>query len=82
VTPEHPLRWIIGELDREGIEHMLAGSLASTYHGDPRTTNGDVVGILEAREGALDLAYVQRWIDELGLALLWDRARREAGTGA
>jgi hypothetical protein len=183
VSPEHPLRRIVRELDRAGIEHMLAGSFASTFHGDPRTTNDidlviecdrpslerlvaqldpesfyvspdaadeawrrrgqfnvvvlesgwkvdlivrkdrafsreefsrrqpaevagkriwvasaedtvvaklewarageserqlrDVVGILEARAGELDLAYVERWVRELDLGVLWERARAE-----
>lgn len=34
-----PLAAIVRELDRAGILHMLAGSFASSYHGDPRTTN-------------------------------------------
>ena len=34
-----PLAAIIRELSRAGIPHMLAGSFASSYHGDPRTTN-------------------------------------------
>jgi len=29
---------IVTELRRFGIPHMLAGSFASAYHGDPRTT--------------------------------------------
>jgi hypothetical protein len=34
----NPLAAIVSELARQGIPHMLAGSLASTYHGDPRAT--------------------------------------------
>jgi hypothetical protein len=184
VTREHPLRQIVRELDRAGVEHMLAGSFASTFHGDPRTTNDidlvidcdrasldrfvqgldpsrfyvsaeaadeawvrrgqfklvllqsgwkvdlilrkrafsreefarrqraevagvpvwvasaedtvvaklewaqageserqlrDVVGVLESRRGELDLAYVERWVRELGLADVWLRARAEMG---
>lgn len=184
MTPEHPLAAIVRELDRAGIDHMLAGSFASTYHGDPRTTNDidlvidpdrsaldrlvrqldsrlhyvsaeaadeawrrrgrfnvvvlesgwkvdlllrkdrafsreefsrrqpasiagvrvfvataedtivakldwarageserqlrDVVGILQVRSGDLDLAYVERWVRELDLSNLWERARAEA----
>jgi hypothetical protein len=185
VTLEHPLRQIVQQLDRAGVEHMLAGSFASTFHGDPRTTNDidlvidcdrasldrfvrgldparfyvsaeaadeawrhrgqfnvvlldtgwkvdlilrkerafsreefarrqraevagvpvwvasaedtilaklewarageserqlrDVVGVLEARRGELDLAYVERWVRELGLSDLWARVRAQAG---
>lgn len=181
----HPLHRIVAELDRVGIPHMLAGSFASSYHGDARTTHDidlvidpdraaldrfvrqldperyyvspeaadeawrrrgqfnvvflatgwkvdlilrkdrefsreefrrrqpaeieggrvhvatpedtivaklewaregeserqlrDVVGILELRSSALDLAYVERWVHELGLTTLWHRARHESG---
>jgi hypothetical protein len=39
VSRSSPLVTIVRELDRAGIPHMLAGSFASSYHGDPRTTN-------------------------------------------
>ncbi len=39
MSRSNPLAAIIRELDRAGIPHMLAGSFASSYHGDPRTTN-------------------------------------------
>ncbi len=34
-----PLATIVCELDRADIPYMLAGAFASSYHGDPRTTN-------------------------------------------
>ena len=38
------LRTIVGMLDAAGIPHMLAGSMASTFHGEPRMTrNIDLV---------------------------------------
>jgi hypothetical protein len=39
VSRTSPLAAIVRELDRAEIPHMLAGSFASSYHGDPRTTN-------------------------------------------
>lgn len=186
MTEDHPLARIVRELERAGIAHMLAGSFASTYHGDPRTTADidlvidpdraalerflaqadpntlyvsreaaleawrlrgqfnvvlldsgwkvdlilkkqrtfseqefarrqraqiagvrvfvataedtiiaklewakagqserqirDVVGVLQMRAGNLDLAYIERWVHELGLAESWERAKREAKT--
>lgn len=53
MSPEHPLRRIVRELDRAGIEHMLAGSFASTFHGDPRTTN-DIDFVIACDRAALD----------------------------
>ena len=39
MSSSNPLAAIVRELDRASIPHMLAGSFASSYHGDPRTTN-------------------------------------------
>ena len=36
----------------------------------------DVAGMLRLRGNQLDVAYLDRWIDELGLRDVWDRARR------
>jgi hypothetical protein len=49
----HPLATIVSELDRFGIPHMLAGSFASTYHGDPRTTN-DIDLVIDPSRDALE----------------------------
>ena len=49
----HPLAAIVSELDRAGIPHMLAGSFASTYHGDPRTTN-DIDLVIDPSREALE----------------------------
>ncbi len=37
--PGQTLALIIDAFDRNGVEHMLAGSFASSVHGLPRTTN-------------------------------------------
>jgi hypothetical protein len=49
----HPLAAIVTELRRFEIPHMLAGSFASTYHGDPRTTN-DIDLVIDPSRDALD----------------------------
>jgi hypothetical protein len=53
LSTAHPLQQIVSELDRAGIEHMLAGSFASTFHGDPRTTN-DIDLVIDCNRDALD----------------------------
>lgn len=53
MTPDHPLRQIVRELDGAGVEHMLAGSFASTFHGDPRTTD-DIDLVIDCDRAALD----------------------------
>ena len=35
----------------------------------------DVAGILRVRAGTLDLAYIERWVEELELSELWQRVR-------
>jgi hypothetical protein len=35
----------------------------------------DAAGILELRGQELDLAYIERWVVELGLEALWRRVR-------
>jgi hypothetical protein len=54
----HPLAAIVSELGRFEIPHMLAGSFASTYHGDPRTTNDRVAE--RARQATAQLEDAQR----------------------
>ena len=49
----HPLAAIVSELHRFEIPHMLAGSFASTYHGDPRTTN-DIDLVIDPTRAALE----------------------------
>ena len=41
----------------------------------------DVLGVLKVQRGRLDLAYLERWAHELGLADLVERALRESAPG-
>jgi hypothetical protein len=43
---------VVGRLDGSGIPHMLAGSVASTYHGEPRTTQ-DIDLVIDPDERSL-----------------------------
>jgi hypothetical protein len=47
-----PLAAVVAELDRCGIPYMLAGSFASAYHGEPRTTY-DIDIVIDPSERAL-----------------------------
>ncbi|MGE3601148.1 MAG: hypothetical protein AB7N70_37015 [Dehalococcoidia bacterium] len=49
--------------------------------GSPRQVE-DVAGLLRVRGGDLDLAYVTRWVDELGVNEEWVAAQRAATRGA
>jgi len=44
---------VIGRLDRAGIAYMLTGSLASTYHGEPRATR-DIDLVIDPAPDALE----------------------------
>lgn len=37
----------------------------------------DVIGLLQIHAPTLDLAYIERWIDQLDLTDLWLKARRQ-----
>lgn len=43
---------IVGALDAAGIPHMVAGSLASTHHGEPRSTQ-DIDLVIDPSPGDL-----------------------------
>lgn len=49
-TTANPLATIVAELARHGIPHMLAGSFASSWHGEPRTTHDIDLVIDPSRE--------------------------------
>ena len=50
----------------------------SKLNGGSETQLRNVAGILARRDAALDLAYVKRWVDELGLAAEWAKAEHRA----
>ena len=39
----------------------------------------DVIGILELRSSSLDVAYIERWVAELGLHVEWEQAKASFG---
>lgn len=50
----------------------------SKLNGGSETQLRNAAGILARRDAALDLAYVKRWVDELGLAAEWVKAAHRA----
>jgi len=111
-------------LEEAGIAYMLTGSMASSFHGEPRSTQDidlvilmkpgqvhalrrvlpddrfyfdpdtardalewasrsggserqlrDVRGVVHRHQESLDVAYVERWVEELGLSTLWEAVR-------
>ena len=58
------------ELAEPGGEGIAPPTLANNVE-----TMANVAGILASRGAALDMVYVQRWVDELGLGGEWLKAR-------
>lgn len=58
-------------------EDTIVAKLEWAQAGDSERQLRDVVGILQMREGELDLDYVEHWVDELGLRDLWERAKSD-----
>jgi hypothetical protein len=74
---------VVGHLDRAGIPHMVTGSLASSYHGEPRATR-DLDIVIDPSPTALsrlveDLAGAGFYVDAgTAQAALRDRSQFNA----
>ena len=60
-------------------EDVLLAKLEWAHRGGSARQIEDAAGILRVRQGELDLAYVARWVAELGLDVEWQAAQRAAG---
>lgn len=60
-------------------EDTIVAKLEWAKEGGSQRQLEDVAGILRVRAGTLDLAYIQRWIDELELTEQWRLAQESAG---
>jgi hypothetical protein len=69
VSAQDLLATVVHGLDEAGIAHMLAGSLASSFHGEPRSTQ-DIDMVIDPDEAAL-----RTFLDRL------DRDRYYVGDG-
>ncbi|MEN8160170.1 MAG: hypothetical protein ABFS41_08880 [Myxococcota bacterium] len=58
-------------------EDTIVAKLEWARAGESERQLRDVVGILEVSGEGLDRAYIARWVSELGLEDLWDRASAE-----
>jgi hypothetical protein len=56
-------------------EDTIVAKLEWSKAGSSERQLEDVAGILRVRGPELDLAYIERWVDELELREQWDRAR-------
>lgn len=77
-----PLGQLDSALEACGAKHMIVGSVAGAFHGEPRTTPDserqlrDVTGVLVARGGELDRNYLDHWAAELDVFDLWRQVSR------
>jgi len=56
-------------------EDTVLAKLEWARFGESERQLRDVRGILDVKGDALDLAYIERWLDDLGVRELWDRVR-------
>ena len=59
-------------------EDVIIAKLAWAREGASDRQLADVAGIIATRSTELDRVYLDRWIAELGLGGLWDRAQELA----
>lgn len=62
-------------IDTATAEDTIISKLEWSKAGGSERQLEDVAGILRLRQTTLDLAYIERWVDELELREQWDRAR-------
>ena len=70
------------ELSLATVEDVILSKLEWARMGDSELQRRDVVQLLERRRGDLDLPYIERWVDILGIRAEWEAAlRRSSETG-
>ena len=85
----HPLPLVIATLAASGVEHMIAGSVASAEDtilaklewakaSESERQRADVVSVLAVRGAELDNEYLDHWASELGVVEALADARRAA----
>ena len=72
------VHWADLDLAVATVEDLLVAKLEWAKLGDSQRQMEDVAALLGIHGRKLDLAYVERWVDELGLAAQWDEALRAA----
>ena len=70
-----PMRVVEIEVPTASAEDTIISKLEWAKLGTSARQLIDVAGILRVRGSALDLSYIERWVDELALREQWDRAR-------
>ena len=70
-----PAEFLGVELALTSVEDLIIAKLEWSELGDSDLQRRDVLQIVEASSGILDLAYLEHWVNELGLEQAWQRVR-------
>ena len=62
-------------------EDLIIAKLDWARMGESTRQIRDVAGILKVRQNLLDFAYIEKWVQELGLHSEWSNARKLVGQG-
>lgn len=60
-------------------EDLILAKLEWARLGESERQVDDVAALLRARRGELDLAYIERWVEQLSVGAQWQRAVARAG---
>jgi hypothetical protein len=71
----HRLDSPAGTLCIATAEDTIIAKLERARSGDSEHQLGDIASIVATAGDRLDLSYISRWVDELGLRDLWDKIR-------
>ena len=91
MEPSDLLRYAAGVLENMRLRYFVTGSTATILYGEVRFTNDidivlggsdkhlrDIAGILKVSRGQIDMEYIDQWAATLGVAEIWEAARRFA----
>lgn len=74
------------EVDLDGVqlfivsaEDAVIAKLEWSKGSHSRRQIEDIVAVIRARRNVLDLAYIEKWTGELGIAAEWSAVRADAG---
>jgi len=61
------------------VEDLIIAKLDWAKMGESLRQIRDVAGVLKIQRHSLDLPYIEKWVNELGLASQWNESCRQAG---
>ena len=67
------LRYAAGVMETMHLRYFVTGSTATILYGEVRFTND-----IDIAQNRLDLGYINKWVSALGVAEVWDMARKSS----